>query len=154
MDKTDLKILQYLQDDADISVVDLAKAVGLSHTPCWRRLKKLEAEGVIEGRAMLLNAALLNLSVVVFASIRLKQHDEETLEALENAAGSLPQITDCYSMSGDSDYLLRILVSNIDEYERFLKKHILHLPGIAYVNSNFALKAIKKTTHLPINVSS
>lgn len=152
MDKTDRRILHELQANPEISVVDLAKAVGLSHTPCWRRLKKLEADGVIEGKAMLLNPAALNLNVVVFANLRLKQHDEETLEALEQVAREMPQITDCYSMSGNSDYLLRIVVSDVDEYEVFLKKFILHFPGVSYVNSNFALKAIKKTTRLPIRL--
>lgn len=152
MDRTDRRILHELQENPEISAVDLAKAVGLSHTPCWRRLKKLESDGVIEGRATLLNPAALNLNVVVFANLRLKQHDEETLEALEQVAREMPQITDCYSMSGDSDYLLRIIVPNIDEYETFLKKVILHLPGIAYVNSHFALKSIKKTTRLPIKI--
>lgn len=152
MDKTDLRILYLLQENPEISAVDLAKAVGLSHTPCWRRLKKLEATGVIEGRAMLLNARALDLNVVVFANLRLKQHDEETLIELERKACELPQITDCYSMSGDSDYLLRVVVSDIDEYEEFLKKFILHLPGVAYVNSNFSLKSIKNTTRLPIMI--
>lgn len=151
MDRTDRRILHRLQEEPDISVVELAKAVGLSHTPCWRRLKKLEADGVVQGRAMLLNPSALDLGVVVFANLRLKQHDEDTLEALEEAARALPQVTDCYSMSGDSDYLLRVVVSNIDEYEKFLKKFILHLPGIASVNSNFVLKSIKKTTRLPID---
>jgi Lrp/AsnC family transcriptional regulator len=150
MDALDLRILSALQADPGISVVDLAQKVGLSHTPCWRRVKKLEAEGVILGRAILLNPAALGLEVVVFANLRLRHHDEQTLEALENEARALPQITDCSSMSGDSDYILRVVVSSIDEYEAFLKKVLLHLPGVASVNSHFALKTIKRTTHLPI----
>lgn len=150
MDALDRRILSALQADPGISVVDLAQKVGLSHTPCWRRVKKLEAEGVILGRAILLNPAALGLEVVVFANLRLRHHDEQTLEALESEALALPQITDCSSMSGDSDYILRVVVSSIDEYEAFLKKVLLHLPGVASINSHFALKCIKRTTHLPI----
>lgn len=150
MDAIDRKILSELQAEPGISVVDLAQRVGLSHTPCWRRIKKLEADGVIIGRAILLDPAALGLEVVVFANLRLRHHDEETLEALENEARALPQITDCSSMSGDSDYILRVVVSSIDEYEVFLKKVLLHLPGVGSINSHFALKCIKRTTRLPI----
>lgn len=150
MDAIDRRILSELQAEPGISVVDLAQRVGLSHTPCWRRIKKLEADGVIIGRAILLDPAALGLEVVVFANLRLRHHDEETLEALENEARALPQITDCSSMSGDSDYILRVVVSSIDEYEVFLKKVLLHLPGVGSINSHFALKCIKRTTRLPI----
>jgi Lrp/AsnC family transcriptional regulator len=88
--------------------------------------------------------------VNVFASVRLKQHDEETLEALERAAGERPEILECFSMTGESDYLFRIVVRSIEDYEQFLKKVLLHLPGVASVNSSFALKRVKLTTNLPI----
>lgn len=150
MDAFDRRILSELQADPAISMVDLAQKVGLSHTPCWRRVKKLEEKGVILGKALLLNPAALGLDVVVFANLRLRHHDEETLEALEREARALPQITDCSSMSGDSDYILRVVVSSIEEYETFLKSVLLHLPGVASINSHFALKCIKRTTNLPI----
>jgi len=150
VDAIDRKILSALQAEPGISVVDLAQKVGLSHTPCWRRIKKLEADGVIVGRAILLDPAAFGLGVVVFANLRLRHHDEDTLESLENEARALPQITDCSSMSGDCDYILRIVVGSIDEYEAFLKKVLLHLPGVASINSHFALKCIKRTTRLPI----
>jgi Lrp/AsnC family transcriptional regulator len=152
MDAIDLKILRELQDNPQIAVSDLATKVGLSHTPCWRRVKKLEADGVIQERAIILSATALGLPVVVFANIRLKQHDEETLEALEAAARDLDEITECYSMSGEADYILRVVVHSIDEYEALLKKVLLHLPGVAAVHSHFALKCIKNTTRLPIRV--
>jgi Lrp/AsnC family transcriptional regulator len=122
----------------------------MSHTPCWRRLKKLESHGVIHERAVRLAPHAFGLTVNVFAHIRLSRHDEETLEALEAAARSNPEIIDCFSMSGDSDYLFRILVRSIDDYEKFLKKTLLHMPGVASVNSRFVLKCIKSTTKLPI----
>jgi len=150
MDAIDLKILKEMQENPEIAVSDLALKVGLSHTPCWRRVKKLEADGVIAGRAILLNPVALGLPVVVFADLKLRQHDEETLEALEAAARDLDEITECYSMSGDSDYILRVVVRSIEEYEGLLKKVLLHLPGVSSVHSHFALKCIKNTTRLPI----
>jgi Lrp/AsnC family transcriptional regulator len=150
MDAVDREIVRALQQQPEISIVDLAEKVGLSHTPCWRRIKRLEDDGIILGKALLLNPQAFGLTVNVFANVRLKQHDEETLEALERAVHDLPEIVDCFSMSGDSDYLLRVIVKSIDEYELFLKKTLLHMPGVASVNSRFVLKRVKTTAKLPI----
>lgn len=150
MDEMDLKILRTLQKHPDLPVAELAEQVGLSHTPCWRRLKRLQSSGVIARNAVILNPKRLGLEAVVFASIRLKQHDEATLDAFETAVRNRPQIVECYSMSGDSDYQLRIVVANIEAYHDFLKKTLLHLPAVASVNSHFALNMVKLTTDLPI----
>lgn len=151
MDKIDRKILREMQADASLSAADIASRVGLSHTPCWRRIKKLEESDVVRGRAILLNAAALGLAVSVFAELRLKQHDEQTLEALELAVRQRDEIVECFSMSGDSDYLLRIVIESVEAYERFIKKVLLHLPGVSSINSQFALGCIKMTTCLPIS---
>jgi Lrp/AsnC family transcriptional regulator len=150
MDSLDKKILRTLQTQPELSLEELGTEVGLSHTPCWRRIKKLEDDGVIVERAVILNPDLLDLSVTVFAHVKLKQHDEDTLEALELAASERPEIVECFSMTGESDYLFRILTQSVSSYEIFLKKTLLHFPGIASVNSSFALKRIKLTTKLPI----
>lgn len=150
MDKIDRKILASLQANPQWSVADLASDVGLSHTPCWRRLKKLEESGVIRERAVLLDPLLLDLTVNVFAELRLKQHDEETLEALEAQARDHPEIVECFSMSGQGDYLMRVVVRSVGDYEVFLKKVLLHLPGVGSINSSFALNCIKLTTKLPL----
>ena len=150
MDEIDRKILNRMQEDPDASIAALAEAVGLSQTPCWRRLKRMESEGVILGRALLLDGRKIGLGVDVFANIRLKMHDEDTLDALEKAVMSHPQIVECFSMSGESDYLMRVVAGSIDDYERFLKKVLLHLPGVASVNSSFALQRVKLTTALPV----
>ena len=150
MDEVDLKILRLLQEIPGISAARLAQKVGLSHTPCWRRVKQLEASGAIMERAVILDPRTMGLDITVFANIRLKAHDEETLLAFEQAAHDRQEIADCFSMSGESDYILRIIISSIDDYERFLKKVLLHLPGVASVSSHFALKCVKKTTRLPI----
>ncbi len=150
MDAIDLKILALLQKRPDLSTPEIAERVGLSATPCWRRLKRLTEDKVIAGKAVLLNAKALDLTVNVFAEIRLKQHDEATLEALERAVRGRPEIMECFSVSGDSDYLIRTVTRSIEAYEIFLKKVLLHLPGVAAVNSRFALGCVKMTTALPI----
>ncbi len=150
MDEVDLKILRLLQEIPGISAVELAQKVGLSHTPCWRRVKQLEASGAILERAVILDPRIMGFDITVFASVRLKAHDEETLLAMEQAARDCQEIVDCFSMSGESDYILRIVVQSIASYEVFLKKVLLHLPGVASVSSQFALKCVKKTTRLPI----
>lgn len=150
MDRIDRKILGVLQDQPDLAIGEIADAVGLSTTPCWRRIKKLEAEGVIARRAVLLNPDALGLTVNVFADIRLRQHNEETLLALEQCVRQQPQIVECFSVSGDSDFVARIVIDSIASYERFLKKVLLHLPGVAAVNSRFALGCVKSTTALPL----
>ncbi|WP_404406765.1 Lrp/AsnC family transcriptional regulator [Pelagibacterium halotolerans] len=146
----DRKILRVVQSDSSISIADMADRVGLSHTPFWRRLKKLEADGVIRERVAILDPDKLGLSITVFANIKLKQHDEDTLEAFEREVAEFPEVIECFSMSGETDYVVRAQVRSIDEYERLLKRKLLHLPGVVAINSHFALKCIKLTTQLPV----
>lgn len=150
LDETDRRILRAWQAQPDAKVAEIADQVGLSHTPCWRRMRKLEAAGIVLGQALLLDAKLLGLGVSVFARLRLRQHDEETLDALEAATRACPQIVECFSMTGESDFLVRVIVSDVEGYELFLKKTLLHLPGVASVDSSFALKCVKMTAQLPI----
>lgn len=150
MDGIDRKILRVMQAHPDLAIVEVAKKAGLSHTPCWRRIKKMEESGVIKGRTIILDADLLGLHVTAYAAIRLKQHDEATLEAFEAMVRQHDEIVECFSVSGESDYMLRILIGSIGDYERFLKKVLLHLPGVGSVNSVFALGRVKMTTALPI----
>lgn len=145
-----MKILRTMQARPDITMADLAAEVGLSQTPCWRRVKALEQSGVIAGRALLLDPQKLGVAVTVFAHVRLSEHHEETLDALEEEARYHPEIVECFSMSGEADYIMRIVARSIEDYERFLKKVLLHLPGVAGVNSSFALKNVKLTNELPI----
>lgn len=139
-----------LQEDADITVSALAERIGLSQTPCWRRLKALEQNGFIARRAVILDAKRLGFVVDVFAQVRLSHHDGDTLDQFEAAVRSHPAVVSCFSMSGESDYLMRILCRSIEDYDQFLKKTLLHLPGVASVNSSFSLKTVKQTTDLPI----
>lgn len=150
MDDVDLRLLRTIQSEPDLAVAELARLAGLSQTPAWRRLKRLQDEGYISGRAVLLDAGRLGLTVNVFAYIRLKHHDEETLESLEQEVHQHPEIVECFSMSGDSDYVLRIMVRSVEDYEKFHKRVLLHLPGVAHINSSFSLKGVKLTTKIPL----
>lgn len=150
LDNYDIKILRNLQANADISMAELGDAVGLSHTPCWRRVKRLEEAGYIRGRVTVLNAERLNLSVAVHAYITIKSHDEKSLLAFEQAVHAINEIVECYSITGDKDYLLKVVVASVDHYEKLLKSKLVHLPNVASVNSVFALKQIKYTTSLPL----
>ncbi|WP_188149667.1 Lrp/AsnC family transcriptional regulator [Teredinibacter waterburyi] len=150
LDHHDIKILKCLQLNADISMAELGDKVGLSHTPCWRRVKSLEKEGYIKGKVTLLDGEKLNLSVAVHAYITIKSHDEASLVAFESAVQSIAEIVECYSITGDKDYQLKIIVASVDHYEKLLKSTLVHLPNVASVNSVFALKQIKYTTQLPL----
>jgi Lrp/AsnC family transcriptional regulator len=150
VDAINLKILRVLQQEPDISVADLGLRVGLSHTPCWRRIKQMEADGIIKGHAILLDAAQLDLEVSVICFIKLKQHDEETLLAFEQKVLTLPDVVQCYSMSGEHDYMLRVVARDVRHYEEFVKHSLLHLPSVAFVNSSFVLREIKNITELPL----
>ncbi|MFV0643246.1 MAG: Lrp/AsnC family transcriptional regulator [Sphingomonadaceae bacterium] len=150
LDAIDRNIIRTVQVDPEISVAALGDAVGLSQTPCWRRLKRLEKNGIILRRAVIFDPRKIGLPITVLAHIKLQGHDEEKLESLERAVLDQPMILECFSMSGESDYVMRIAAKDIDDYERFLKKVLLHLPGVVSVNSSFALKTIKSTTDLPV----
>jgi len=150
LDEYDRKILRALQENADYSMSDLGNLIGLSHTPCWRRLKRLEAEGVIRGKVTLLDPKLLNLGVTVHAYITIKHHDASSLEAFENTILAIPEVVECYSTSGEKDYVLRVVVESVEHYERLMKQTLIHLPNIGSINSAFALKQVKFTTQLPI----
>lgn len=146
----DLKLLRALQAEPALSVAELGERIGLSHTPCWRRLKKLEADGFITERNVVLNADALGLHVTVFCFIRLKQHDRASMEAFENGARAHPNIMQCYTLSGEQDYLLRVVATSIKAYENLLKNDLLSLPFVGQMNTSFVMSEIKNTTVLPI----
>jgi Lrp/AsnC family transcriptional regulator len=150
LDEFDRKILRALQENADYSMADLGNLIGLSHTPCWRRLKRLESDGVIRGKVTLLDSAMLNLGVIVHAQVTLRDRTEVTFEAFEAAILAIPEITECYSTSGNQDYLLQMVVGSVGHYEDLLKKTLLPLPNVASIHSTFALRQVKYTTQLPI----
>lgn len=149
-DATDLKLLRALQSEPSLSIADLGERIGLSHTPCWRRMKKLEAEGLIVERNVVLDADALGLQITVFCFIRLKHHDKPSMEAFENSARAHPNILQCYTMSGEQDYMLRVITSSVKAYEILMKNDLLSLPCVSQMSSSFAMSEIKNTSMLPI----
>ena len=154
LDSFDIKILRELQQNADISMQELGETVGLSHTPCWRRVKRLEEDGVIRRKVTLLDADALHLSVNVFVQVTLKNHRENGLTLFENAVQDIPEIVECYTVSGDRDFLLRVVVSDVSAYEHLLKHTLINLPGVDNLSSTFALRQVKYTTEYPLDAMS
>lgn len=149
LDAMDLKILSLLQQDCTKPVADIGKSVGLSTTPCWRRIQKMEETGVIKRRVALLDAALVDAGVHVFVFIRTDQHSTEWLERFHAAVVDFPEVIGFYRMSGDIDYLLHVAVPDISAYDSFYKQLISRIE-ISNVTSLFAMEEIKSTTALPL----
>ncbi len=150
MDRLDRKILRLLQEDTTLAVADIAKKIGLSTTPCWRRIQKLEEDGVIRGRVALLDAEKVNVKVTVFVSIRTNSHSTEWLKRFSEVIVDFPEIVEFYRMSGDVDYLLRVVVPDIGAYDEFYRRLIERIE-IRDVSSAFAMERIKYTTELPLD---
>ena len=149
LDAIDRRILRELQRDATIAIADLAQRVGLSQTPCWKRIKRLTDAGVIIKRVVLLDREKLDLGLVVFVSVRTNRHDQEWLDAFAGAAAGLPEVVEFYRLSGDTDYLLKVLVKDITAYDAFYRRLIAAVP-LSDVSSAFAMEQIKSTTALPV----
>jgi len=153
MDRTDLRILAILQEDASLAVAEVAARVNLSQTPCWRRIQKLEAQGVIERRVALLDPDKVGLGLSVFVEIEAADHSPEWLDALAGAVGAMPQVMEVYRMAGDVDYLLRVAVGSMAEYDDFYRRLIAEVP-LKNVTSRFAMERVKSTTAYPLNLGA
>lgn len=154
LDRLDISILRHLQEDASISIQDLGTKVGLSATPCWRRVKRLQNEGFIRKQVALLDANLLQLEVNVFVHVKLKAHSDDVLKMFEESVASIPEVVECYSVTGETDFLLRLVVADVAMYETLLYKKLLQLREVGTLNSMFALRQVKYTTELPIGAVS
>jgi Lrp/AsnC family transcriptional regulator len=149
MDAIDKKILQCLQEDATLPVAAVADRVGLSATPCWRRIQNLEKAGVIRKRVALLDPARLNVATTVFVRLKTSQHNQEWLEGFARAVAEIDEVVEFYRLSGDVDYLLRIVVPDIAAYDAVYKR-LIKAADLADVSSSFAMETIKHTTALPL----
>jgi Lrp/AsnC family transcriptional regulator len=149
LDSIDRRILRELQADATIPIAELADRAGLSQTPCWKRVKRLTEAGVITRRVALLDGEKLDLGLVVFVAIKTSRHDQDWLDAFAKGAASLPEVVEFYRMSGDTDYLLKVVVRDIAAYDAFYKRLIAAAP-LQDVSSSFAMEQIKFTTALPL----
>src|SRR6202161_230980 len=149
MDAIDRKILAVLQDDAALSVADIGSRVGLSSTPCWKRIQRLEADGGIVQRVALIDQDRIGLGISVFVSIETGDHSQDWLDRFAKTVTAMPEVMEFYRMAGDVDYMLRVVVPDIAGYDAFYKRLIAAVP-LKNVTSRFAMEKIKSTTALPI----
>ncbi|HEX8379078.1 MAG TPA: Lrp/AsnC family transcriptional regulator [Allosphingosinicella sp.] len=150
MDATDLKILAILQEDSSVSVGEIAGRVGLSQTPCWRRIQRLEESGVIRRRVALLDPAAIGLGLTVFVEIETGDHSKEWLDRFADAVLAMPEVMEVHRMAGDVDYLLRVAVADMSAYDDFYRRLIAGLP-MKNVTSRFAMELVKGTTAYPLS---
>jgi Lrp/AsnC family transcriptional regulator len=153
MDKTDLRILDLLQSDATRSTADIANAVGLSPSPCWRRISLLEESGAIRKRVALLDREKLGLNVLVIVNVRLTSHGRQSLAAFEERVRQFPEVMQCFTVMGAIDFVLVVVTTDIRAYERFMREHLSQLPGIHGIESNIVMTAVKDTTALPLELA-
>lgn len=149
LDQIDRRLLAILQQDATVPIAELAERVGLSQTPCWKRVKRLQDGGVITARVALVDREALDLPLTVFVAVKTGRHDEQWLALFAEGAKALPEVVEFYRMSGDVDYLLKVVVRDIAAYDRFYRRLIATAP-LSDVSSSFAMEQIKFTTALPV----
>ncbi len=151
IDPIDRRILQALQEDGRITIQELADRVGLTASPCLRRVRTLEANGVIRGYVAIVDQLSVGLPISVFASVKLERQREAELDRFAAAVARWPEVMECYLMTGHRDYLLRIVVADLSAYETFLKQKLTRLDGVASIESSFALGQVKYTNRLPLD---
>jgi Lrp/AsnC family transcriptional regulator len=150
MDEADKRILRAIQKQPDLTMRELGEVTGLSHTPCWRRLNRLRDEGYITEKRYILDAQKLGFEIVVFCFVRLKEHHRNTLEEFENAAKMLPEIVQCYSATGEHDYILKVLAHSVRDYEEVVKHTLLQLPHVVTISTSVTLKEVKNSPDIPV----
>ncbi|MBS28028.1 MAG: ArsR family transcriptional regulator [Alphaproteobacteria bacterium] len=150
LDKIDFRILEFLQDDARIANTDLARKVNLSPSPCLRRVRSLEDEGYIRRYAALLDPAAIGLPVSVFIQVSLERQVDGALDEFEKQIVARPEVMECYLMTGDSEYLLRVVAPDLNSFQGFLLEHLTRIPGVASIKSSFTLKQVSYRTALPL----
>jgi Lrp/AsnC family transcriptional regulator len=150
LDRLDRRILQILQEDATMPVAEIGRRVGLSTTPCWRRIQKMEEEGIITGRVVLLDPEKVNAKVTAFVAVTTTEHSTDWLRRFADVIREFPEVVEFYRMAGQVDYLLRVVVPDIDSYDEFYKKLISRIE-VGDISTTFAMEQIKYTTALPLN---
>lgn len=148
LDSIDRKLLSLLQDDASMPLQDVAARVGLSVNPCWRRIKRMEAQGIIRARVAVLNPDKVGLHVTVFVRIKIREHSADWVKRFGAAIRSIPEVAECHRIGGDIDYLLKVVVADIAGYDRVYKQLIGKVAGLADVSALFSMERIKDTTKI------
>ncbi len=152
LDPFDRQILDLLQEDCSLSAAEIGEHIGLSQSPCWRRINRLEEAGVIKKRVAHLDRRKLGLDILVFALIKLTAHGRRSLPQFAEDIQAFPEVQECFTLMGDMDFLLRIVTRDVYSYERFFYDHLSQLPGVQEVHSSIAMSEIKSTTALPLSL--
>lgn len=150
LDALDRKILNLMQEDASLTIAEIADRVGLSQSPCWRRIQRMRQEGIILGQVTVLDRQRVGLNAQIFAQVRLNAKGRENIEEFSQAIQGFKEVLECYVTLGTTDFILRIVASDINAYERFFFDRLSRVPGIQEINSMVALSQIKSTTSLPL----
>lgn len=150
LDKSDIRLLDALQDDASRSQADLAELAGLSRTSCWRRVREFQQAGLIERQVAILDPRKAGFQIQVLLSVAMTEHTDENRHAFERHVAALPEVTECFSVSGERDYVLQIVTRDMDAYTGFLNHQILKHPAVRSASSTFVLRRVKYTTRLPL----
>ena len=151
LDDIDLRILRVLQEDSSRSTTEIADLVGLSQTPCWRRINRLKEEGFIRGQVALLDRRKVGLNAQIFAQVKLTATGRSNVSAFADAIRGFPEVLECFVLMGTVDFMLRVVAKDIDAYERFFFEKLSEVPGVQEINSMVALSEIKSTTELPLD---
>lgn len=150
LDATDRAMLRLLQEDGGLSNAALSEQLALSVTPCWRRRKRLEDEGVIRGYQANLDRRRLGFDVLAFVHVRFQSHGDNAPDRFEKAVAKLPEVLSCHKVTGDADYLLQVLAADLDSYGDFVERVLRKQPGVASIQSSLALREVKSTSHVPV----
>lgn len=153
-DAVDAKILALIQEDAGLSVAEVAERVGLSSSPCWRRIKRMEEAGVITGRATLLDREKLGLNFEVYATLKLSLPTKENLDAFEAAIRTFPEVVQCATVTGEADYVMRVITRDMHAFDEFLREKVLSLGVVANVQSRIVMRSVKNSTAIPLGLAS
>ncbi len=150
IDEADRRILRVIQERPDITMRELGEATGLSHTPCWRRLQRMQEAGIIGEKRYTVDAEAVGYDISVFCFVRMKEHRRDHLQKFEDAVQRVPEIVQCYLLSGDHDYILHVLATGIRDYESTVKNAIVELPNVQSISTSFTLKRVKESTVVPV----
>ncbi|MGA0542237.1 Lrp/AsnC family transcriptional regulator [Neotabrizicola sp. VNH66] len=150
IDEADRRILRAIQDAPEITMRELAEVTGLSHSPCWRRLQRLREEGAVSPRRFVIDPEAVGFDILVMCFVKISRHQRESLRAFEEAVATVPEILQCYSLSGEYDYVLQVIATSVKDYEATVKNALVELPNVQSINTSFTLKRVKNSLNIPV----
>lgn len=150
LDDSDRRILKTLQERPDLTLRELGEVTGLSHSPCWRRLQRLQAAGAISAKRFVVDPEAIGFEILVFCFVKISHHQRDRLKAFEDAVAKVPEIMQCFSLSGEYDYVLQVIATSVREYEATVKNALVELPNVQSINTSFTLKRVKNSLNVPL----